>query len=281
MAGGGGGGAHVGRRWRRSPFQRRKSRRKRKWPFLRHSSTKAPHVAGGNVGVRKCTSGTVATAFSQPNVGVHPAIVPRERLYRGPAGNAFTHPGVNGVNNATTFHQGAFANNQNAISNTRNNFNTTNINNRNYSGNSLAVGNRTYNFANNAYHPSYYYNHGLYHGYWNGNRIRPLRIKEATDLAVWRLWTRRIRMAMGWVDTGWGMAWEGTDSATDWEVTDSADMASAMVDWATADITHLDGAWPAGAWARCFITVAISAIQTPTTVDMAEAEAVVAMGGYN
>jgi tetratricopeptide (TPR) repeat protein len=41
---------------------------------------------------------------------------------------------------------------------------------RNFTGNSMAINNRTYNFANNTYRPSYY-NHPFYHGYWNANRV--------------------------------------------------------------------------------------------------------------
>lgn len=46
--------------------------------------------------------------------------------------------------------------------------NRTGIVNHAFSGNTLNVGNRTVNMAGAGYRPSYY-NHGWYHGYWNGN----------------------------------------------------------------------------------------------------------------
>ena len=46
--------------------------------------------------------------------------------------------------------------------------NRTGIANRNFSGNTFNVGNRNVNLAGAGYHPSYY-NHGFYHGYWNGH----------------------------------------------------------------------------------------------------------------
>lgn len=46
--------------------------------------------------------------------------------------------------------------------------NRTGINNRAFSGNTVNIGNRTVNMAGAGYRPSYY-NHGFYHGYWNGH----------------------------------------------------------------------------------------------------------------
>lgn len=139
-------------------------------------STTSVHARGGSGGTGRQGGGAgnsggsprfpgnvaaAAPAFSQPNVGAHPAISGAGTLRR-PSANGI-HPGFN---NAATFHQGTFTqNNRNALAANR-------INDRTYAGNSLAVGNRTYNFANNSYHPSYY-NHALYHGYWNGNRFFP------------------------------------------------------------------------------------------------------------
>ena len=46
--------------------------------------------------------------------------------------------------------------------------NRAGITSRPYAGNALNYGNHSFNLANSGYRPAFY-NHGLYHGYWNGN----------------------------------------------------------------------------------------------------------------
>lgn len=55
-----------------------------------------------------------------------------------------------------------------AIGNRTNVGNRTGIGNHNFNGNTFNIGNRNLNLAGRGYRPSYY-NHGFYHGYWNGH----------------------------------------------------------------------------------------------------------------
>ena len=65
-----------------------------------------------------------------------------------------------GIGDRTNFNSG--------IADRTNLGNRAGITNRDFSGNSFNIGNRTVNMAGAGYRPSYY-NHGFYHGYWNGH----------------------------------------------------------------------------------------------------------------
>lgn len=120
------------------------------------------HV-GGNVG------GFRAPAFSQPHLSAHPGISAQQGIRSGNIG--IQNPAVRGGIQAPALQNRLGTSVQSNIQARNLAATQANVSSRAYVGNGLAFGNRTVNFANNAYRPAYVAHPGIYHGYWNGNRF--------------------------------------------------------------------------------------------------------------